>query len=178
MARQAGEPGTSAPARRPSKDLPGPMAGGATRPDWCIALPITVETQAEGSKGGGGARAGVAGGAGRGGFEALSYPGVLWRRKSTARWGRGSEGGDPLGALGSGKESLGYSEQRRGGWGRGCHGRRRRRQRPKGPDRTPRSALGHLLSRQHGKAGNQGEGATELEAPMPQGDSEEQPAHP
>lgn len=34
-ARRAGEPETAAPARWPSKDPPGPMAGGATCPDWC-----------------------------------------------------------------------------------------------------------------------------------------------
>ena len=31
----ARDPGTAAPARWPSKDPPGPKAGGATRPDWC-----------------------------------------------------------------------------------------------------------------------------------------------
>lgn len=34
-ARGRGSRGPAAPARWPSKDPPGPMAGGATSPDWC-----------------------------------------------------------------------------------------------------------------------------------------------
>ena len=65
---------------------------------------------------------GGAGGAGRGGFEALSYPGVFFGGKSPLQavggeggwWRWGADRGDHLGALGSGEERQGWILRSRG----------------------------------------------------------------
>lgn len=97
------------------------------------ALLITVETPAAANAGGCGA---AGGGSRRGGRRRRRGPeqprSFLLEAKVPRRLaggGRGGEG-DRLGAVGSRGYSGDTPERRRGGWGRGRGGRRRRRQKP------------------------------------------------
>ena len=71
----------------------------------------------------------------------------------------GPEGGDRLGALGSGEERQGYSRAKARRLGEGTsweeEEKKTKAESEKGPDR---SALGHPVSRQHGEGGEPGRG--------------------
>lgn len=159
---------------RPSKDPPGPMAGGARRADWC-------RRSADRCKPGGGGREDAEPGAGGPGGRAREAagpraPSSYWRRKSSA--GRRAEGRGGAGQPGPSegqRAARAPATSRKSGEGRreaaaaaaktkaeGAQGRAALsggcgRGRPRGAGRS-----GDM-----GKGGNQGEGVLEREAPVP-----------